>query len=57
MGKFSKYLDDSTEQNMRTIARTAQTGSMTDKVANKHTQLSKIFKIDKSVDSNKESAS
>ena len=42
MGKFAEYLDDATEQNIKTIGNVSGKTSMLEKVAKKHSQISKI---------------
>ena len=52
MGLGSEYLDDSTEQNMKTIAKNAQTGKTVDKIAksSSHIAVSQGGMVDKKVD-------
>lgn len=46
---FSRLMDTSTEENMRTIARSHANGSMTDKISKKHSQIDKIYSEDPKV--------
>ena len=46
---FSKLMDTSMAENMQTLKGAAANGSNTDKVSKQHSQITKIFEVDKSI--------
>jgi hypothetical protein len=54
MPDYRKLMDDSMEQNMKALQKASQSGAKVDAVANKHSQISKIYSEDKSVDDSRE---